>query len=166
MNNGNFTNYPQTLNPPTPLTKQQATEELSKVVNESNDLLTKATTVFPLTLFPDTVSLDRTKLTITHRDFFKVGEVVSFRIEDILHITADVGPFFGSIQIVSRFFDQKKPYRVTFLKRDDALRLKRITQGYIIALQRQIDCSSLTNAELASLLNQLGRGAGADAERI
>lgn len=166
MNNGNFTNYPQSLSPATPMTRQQATEELSKVVNEAHDLLAKATTVFPFTLFPDMVSLDRTKLTITHRDFFKVGEVTSFRIEDILHITADVGPFFGSIQIVSRFFDQNKPYRVNFLKRDDALRLKRITQGYIIALQRQIDCSSLNNSELASLLNQLGRGAGDGAERI
>jgi hypothetical protein len=146
------------------MTKQQAAAELSKVVSESHEVITRATTVFPFTLFPDAVALDRTKLTITHRDFFKVGEVVSFRIEDILHITADVGPFFGSVQIVTRFFDQKKPYRVNFLWRKDALRLKRITQGYIIAMQRQIDCSSLSNAELASLLNQLGKGG--DSERV
>lgn len=144
--------------------KQKASEELTKVVNDSHEVLARATTVFPFTLFPDTVVLDRTKLTIIHRDFFKVGEVISFRIEDILHITADVGPVFGSIQIVTRFYDQSKPYKVNYMWRHEALRFKRVTQGYIIAIQKQIDCSALSNAELASLLNQLGRGA--DAEHI
>jgi hypothetical protein len=87
---------------------------------------------------------------------------MSIRIEDILNVTVDVGPFFGSLVISTRFFDNdnRKPYKVNYLTRSDALRLKRIIQGYIIATQQQIDCSSIGTKELATMLDQLGQGQG------
>jgi len=149
---------------PTPLTrgntgeeKRKATKELKQAIGASHDVLFRAQTVFPLTLFPDTITVDRTKLTITHRDFFKSGEVLSIEIEDILNVTATVGPFFGSIIIATRFFDPNKPYQVDHFLRRDALKLKRIVQGYIIARQKEIDCSALSTAELATTLDELGK---------
>lgn len=131
--------------------------ELTQTISSSHEVLARATTVFPLTLFPDTVILDRAKLTISHREFFKVAEVMSIRIEDILNVTADVGPFFGSLKIFTRFFSTDKPYEVNFLRRQDALRIKRILQGYVIALQKELDCSTLPTKELAKMLHDLGR---------
>lgn len=75
-------------------TKRQAQQNLVEAIGNSRDILVRATTVFPLTLFPDTLTIDRTKITITHRDFFKVAEVMSIGIEDVLNVTATVGPFF------------------------------------------------------------------------
>ena len=112
--------------------------ELTQTINSSREVLAQASTVFPFTLFPDNVTLDRAKLTIAHREFFWTGEVMSIRIEDILNVTADVGPFFGSLKIFTRFFSTDKPYNVSFLKRSDALKIKRILQGYIIAFQKKI----------------------------
>src|SRR5438270_8983362 len=89
--------------------KQKAADKLVEAIGDSYDVLVRATTVFPLTLFPDTLTVDRTKLTITHRDFLSAGEVLSIQIEDILNVTATVGPFFGSIKISTRFFDPGKP---------------------------------------------------------
>lgn len=131
--------------------------ELTQTISRSHEILAQATTVFPFTLFPDTVTLDRAKLTISHREFFAVAEVMSIRIEDILNVTADVGPFFGSLKVFTRFFNVDKPYTISFLRRSDALRIKRILQGYIIALQKNIDCSSLPTKELATMLDDLGR---------
>jgi hypothetical protein len=131
--------------------------ELSQTISSSHEVLVQATTVFPFTLFPDTVTLDRAKLTIAHREFFGVAEVMSIRIEDILNVTADVGPFFGSLKIFTRFFSTDRPYTTSFLRRRDALRIKRILQGYIIALQKDIDCSSLPTKELANMLDELGK---------
>lgn len=136
--------------------KQKVAQELVEAIGGSYDVLLRVTTVFPLTLFPDTITIDRTKLTITHRDFFKVGEALSINIEDILNVTAGVGPFFGTIKISTRFFDPDKPYVVYKLWRKDALRIKRILQGYIIALQKGVDCTSLPTRELARLLDELG----------
>lgn len=137
--------------------KRHAEQELTQAIAKSNHPLAIATTVFPFTLFPDTVLVDREKLTVAHRIFFRVAEVMSIRIEDILNVTADVGPFFGAIKISTRFFDPEKPYSVDFLWRGDALRIKRIMQGYIIAIQKNIDCSALSNKELSVLLDELGR---------
>jgi hypothetical protein len=131
--------------------------ELARTISHAHEILANATTVFPFTLFPDTVTLDRTKLTITHQEFFWVGEVVSIHIDDILNVTADVGPFFGSLKIHTRFFSTEKPYAINFLKKHDAMRIKRILQGYIIAMQKKIDCSTLPIGELVRMLEELGR---------
>lgn len=153
---------------PTPLIatqnqkKHKAEEALVEAIGDAHDVLVRATTVFPLTLFPDTITVDRTKLTITHRDFFRSAEVLSIAIEDILNVTATVGPFFGSIKIATRFFDPDKPYTVDHFYRADALKIKRIAQGYVIAKQKNVDCSNLSNQELTHLLDELGKVAPAE----
>lgn len=134
-------------------------QELEHAIAGSHEVLATATTAFPFSLFPDTVTLDRAKLTITHRTFFGAADVMSIRIEDILNVTANIGPILGSVKIVSRVFNIEKPYVVEKFKRNDALRLKHITQGYVIALQRDIDCSSLPTPQLAAMLEQLGTDA-------
>lgn len=139
--------------PRTP-TPEESREELQEAIRGSNEVLATATTT--LTLFPDTLTVDRAKLTVTKRTFFSTAEVMSMRIEDVLNVTATVGPFFGSVKIVSRVLNTEKPYAVGRFWRRDAIRLKRITQGYIIALQRGIDCGSLPTRELAAMLDKLG----------
>jgi hypothetical protein len=132
-------------------------QELAQTISHSHEILATASTVFPFTLFPDTVTLDRAKFTISHREFFRTAEVISIRIEDILNVAADVGPFLGSLRIFTRFFSTDKPYNVNFLHKKDALIIKHILQGYIIALQKKIDCSTLPTSDLARMLHELGR---------
>ena len=157
---------PQNALPPHPVNQQlspaESIRELRKAVGSAHEVLLTANTVFPFTLFPDTVTLDREKLTVSHRLFFRVAEVISIRIEDILNVTADMGPFFGSVKVSTRFFDARKPYNVNYLWRHDALRIKRVVQGYIIAMQKGIDCSALPVKELADMLDKLGQGAPQD----
>lgn len=145
---------PQTQQPTTP---GELRQQLGQALSEAQDILFKATTVFPFTLFPDLLAVDRTKVTISHRWFFKMAETVSIRIEDILNVTANVGPFFGSLKIQSRIYNEQTPYEVDWLSRSDALRAKRVLQGYVIALKRQIDCTSLSAAQLAQMLDELGK---------
>jgi hypothetical protein len=135
-------------------TPEETKEELRQAIQGSNEVLVTATTVF--TLFPDTVTLDRAKLTVTKRRFFKAAEVMSIRIEDLLNITAAVDVIFGSVKITSRIPNMEAPYAIGNFLRRDAIHIKRVTQGYIIALQRNIDCSSLPTAELADMLDKLG----------
>lgn len=135
----------------------EAKRELARAIHGSQEVLETATTVFPFTLFPDTVTVDRAKLTITHRLFFRDAEIMSIRIEDILNVTAHTGPFFGSLHIVSRIMNPDKPYTINYLRRSDTLKLKRILQGYVIAMQNNIDCRPLETHELAKLLNELGK---------
>lgn len=136
------------------MTPEESKKELKEAIKGSNQVLATATTT--LTLFPDTMTIDRAKVTITKRAFFRTAEVMSMRIEDILNVTATVGPFFGNVKIMSRVMSTDQAETVGRFWRHDAVRLKRITQGYIIALQRHIDCSSLETKELSRMLERLG----------
>lgn len=131
----------------------ESERDLREAIEGSKEVLATATSAVPL--FPDTVTVDRAKLTVTKRTFFATKNVMSMRIEDVLNVTAATGPFFGSITIVSRVL-HSDPYTVNYFWKKDAARIKRVTQGYIIALQRGIDVSSLSTDELARQLDELG----------
>lgn len=155
--------YPPISHPSIPLSnvpdpqKQVAEAKLEKAIGDSHDVLARATTVFPFNFFPDTLTIDRSKVTITHRGFLNAAEVISFRIEDVLNVTADVGPIFGTVKISSRFFEANKPHSINYFWRADALKIKRILQGYLIARQQNIDCSVFSTQELAKKLDELGK---------
>ncbi len=134
-------------------------QELTSVAANAQDVLVSADTFFPFDLFPDTIIIDRVKVTITRRTFFSVAEVISIQIEDVLNVEADVGPFFGSVKMWTRFFADK-PMRISKLLREDALKIKRIMQGYIIARHKNIDCSNIDKENLVPMLDKLGHEAG------
>lgn len=136
----------------------KGTEQLYDVTINAHDVLFTANTVFPFILFPDTVTIDREKLTIVHRPFFRVARITSVQIKDILNVEADIGPFFGSIHFVSRYF-VNNPQTINFLWRRDAVKAQRLLQGYIIATQKEIDTSQIGRDELCILLDDLGQGA-------
>jgi len=133
-------------------------KRLMSVTLESHDVLFKANTVFPFTLFPDTVTVDREKVTFVSRYFFGVAKVTSIPIRDLLSVEANLGPFFGSVHTASRYFITA-PHIINWLTRGNAIKLQRLLQGYIIANEQQIDCSNIEKNKLIALLNDLGQGA-------
>lgn len=133
-------------------------EELHNEAKKAVDVLIKASSVFPFVLFPDTIAVSRTKVAITIRTFFKVTEVISLQISDILNVEADTGPFFGSLKIYTRIYGTA-PLRITFLSRKDTIAVKRVLEGYVIANMKQMDISNLERKELVGLLKSLGSDA-------
>jgi hypothetical protein len=138
------------------IARQKRFEDLKKKVKRSHEVLFSATTVFPMTLFPDSVTIDRTKATIHRRNFFFVSDVMSIRIEDILNVSCGVGPLFGSITITSRIMSSEDRFTINFFWRQDAVRLKHVLQGYVIALQNNFECDHLGRQELLEMLSELG----------
>lgn len=135
----------------------KGTEKLYDVAIKAHDILLSANTVFPFILFPDTITIDREKVTIVHRPFFRMAKIVSVRIHDLLNVEADVGPFFGTVHLTSRYF-LNNPESINYLWRSDAAKVQRLLQGYIIAQHEKIDCSKIPKEELCILLDDLGRG--------
>lgn len=130
-------------------------DKLLGVTIHSHEILYKANTVFPFNFFPDTIVIDKEKLTIIARYFFGVARITSVPIRDILSVEADVGPFFGSIHLTSRYFFTN-PHSIRFLLRKDVFKIQKLVQGYIIANEREIDCSAIDKAQLEELLEHLG----------
>lgn len=129
-------------------------EELKRVISHSHEVIAGTSTVVPF-LFPHDITLDRTKITITKRNFILSAEVISIRIEDVLNVSAAVGPIFGSIRISSRVMNSVDHFDVGRFWRDDAIRIKKIIQGYLIARQNGVHTDHLSCEELAKTLFEI-----------
>jgi hypothetical protein len=132
-------------------------EKLINIAEGAHHNLITASTIFPFMIFPDTICIDRQKLTIVHRSFFRTSSTISVQIDDVQIAKVDVGPFFGTVHLASKYFVDNIQ-SINYLKRIDAIRIQRLLQGYMIAHHRKIDCSSIDNDQLVVLLNDLGRG--------
>ncbi|RYX79556.1 hypothetical protein EON76_02480 [bacterium] len=130
--------------------------DLHNVIKQSHETLASANTVFPMTLFPDTVFVDRTKVTIIRRDFFWSSDTMSIRIEDVLNVSATVGPVFGSLTIASRVMSTIDHFQIRHFWRNDAIYMKRIIQGYVIAQHNKIDTAHLSKQDLIETLLEIG----------
>lgn len=131
---------------------------LKKVVKQSREVLCQANTVIlPMNLFPDTVMVDRTRITIVKRTFFWSANVISISIDDVLNVSTSVGPFFGSLTISSRVMNSTDHFETDYFWRKDALYLKHIIQGYVIAHQNNIATDQLTREQLIETLLELGK---------
>ncbi len=131
---------------------------LKRIVTQSREVLAAGRTVIlPNNLFPDTVVVDRTKITITKKTFFWSSQVISIRIEDVLNVATSVGPLFGSLTVSSRIMNSTDHFEINYFWRKDAIRLKGIIQGYMIAQHNNIETSHLPKEELIETLEELGR---------
>ncbi len=131
-------------------------DKLRNLAKRSHEVLVSANTVFPLTLFPDTVIVDRSKITIIERIFFFTSRTVSISIEDVLNVSCGVGPFFGSLKVSVRVMNSTDHFEIDHFWRHDAIRLKHIIQGYMIAEKNGIDIDQLSREELIEHLTDLG----------
>jgi hypothetical protein len=130
--------------------------QLKKAVKKSHQVLASARTVFPMTLFPDSIIVDRTKISIIKRDFFWTSNVISFQIEDLLNVSCAVGPVFGSLTIASRVMSTVDHFYINYLWRGDALFFKSLIQGHIIAKNNKLETDHLTRQETIDTLLELG----------
>jgi len=136
-------------------TKAEEYQKLKTVAKESQGILAKVDSVFPLTLLPDTLTIDRHKVAITYRTFFRIAQEVSVPIETVKNIQADVGPFFGSVTITSdNFINNTQTIR--FLKRSDVKLVQNLIQGAMVAVKENIDISKVETEKLRKQLMRLG----------
>lgn len=144
-----------TLAPPAPRQSSatRSVRKLNKIIAQSKEVLAGAKT---FGVFPDIVILDRTKLTITRQNFIWSTDVISIRIEDILNVSTSIGPFFGSLTISSRVMNSTDHYEINYFWRKDAIHLKHIIQGYVIAVHNGVDTSQFAIDKLREKLEELG----------
>jgi hypothetical protein len=140
-----------------PSEQQEVQERLIDITVKAQDILYRADTVFPFTLFPNTITLDREKLTVATRTFFRTARIISVPIDSISSAEVSVGPFFGSLHMASKYFVQNT-YLVNFLTRSDAMKIEHLMQGFIIAHDKKVDLTDIEKEDLLILLDDLGQG--------
>lgn len=132
-------------------------QKLKEVTKESQDIILSARSVFPISLFPDTINVDRHKLTIIYKTFFWTVQTISVPIADIKNIQADLGPFLGSLTITSDHFINNTQM-INNLWRNDVKCIQELVQGAMVAKKESIDITKVKTGELKGLLTDLGKG--------
>ena len=161
-----------TVSPPNPIVKQSLEEKgleeaikshaikaeknrqaVEDMVNNSNRILLKISTVFPLDLFPSTIVVEETRLTIVHRQLF-TSQTHSVDIKNISNILVDSGIFFAQLTVISDNFVENQIVINRLWKRD-ATFMRRIIEGLRMFVSKDIDTTDYTVKELVSKLKEL-----------
>jgi len=141
---------------------EKETKKLKQAVQESEEVLAEATSVFPFTMFTTYVCLDRHKLTIKKRAFMDKSQVISLPIENIKNVQANLGPLFGSLTVTSGSLTISSEHfvnnsqNINYLWRKDAEKIQKILQGAIVAKTESVDISKIPSGQLKKHLPQLG----------
>lgn len=68
--------------------------QLDKLVKKSNRILASISTHNFLNLFPDTINIEESRVTVITRNFFLSSQIHSVDIKDISNVFINTAPFF------------------------------------------------------------------------
>lgn len=131
-------------------------EKLEKVVEKGNDVLFRATSLFPFELFPDEVIIEKNKVDFTFNEFFMTAKYVSTPIATINHAAAVTTPFFGSLSLEIEG-DNENPKTVCHLSIPDAMRAAHIINGLIICNKERVDLTNINNTVVRAKVEEIGK---------
>jgi hypothetical protein len=122
--------------------------DLETLIEKSETLLFRCKTVFPFQLFPTIIEITESRIDIKYGIFFDTYQTVPVLIQNLMNVVVTTGAFFGSVE-----FEMKAPtYRpaaISYLKKNDVMKIKQIVTGLIQIKQEEIELStSLTKRHL------------------
>ena len=138
-----------------------------KTITKRHEIeILRTKTVFPFTLFPDTLVIDTTKVTFARKQLFATEYVVTIPLKDLSDVTMQTVIFLGSLiikympQSNSPGMNQSVDIRVANLKRKDAIKAKNILKGVLVAKAEEIDIAKLPPEEVVMVLEKFGESDG------
>ena len=145
--NSNFNAFKSALN--------KGTQKFTNIVNASNVILFRTSSVFPFDFFPDEISIDECKVNIVYHEFFLTEDIHSVTIDMIKDIKIEHGPFLATLKIVPDGYPGQL-LEVHNLKRKDAIKARLIIQGLIVARKEGFDPAKITISNFVNRIQSLG----------
>lgn len=135
--------------------QEQSTKKLEGMLDNAKDVLLQCTTVFPFDLFPDRLTIDLNKVTLSKHEFFKSEIVTGILIKDIKEVNLSSAWFLATLTITAA--NEPEPISISYLQTNDALKARRILQGLMSALKEGIDLNKVKSDDLPEKLETLGK---------
>jgi len=139
--------------------KSEEKPSLDRIMEESNEILAHFRGVWPFDFFPDEVIIDKKAITIVRHWFFGVGQKITCHFDDLVNAEVNVGPFFGSLKIYSKYFTDGEE-DIKWFSRGDAKKIHAILQGLLMAKKEGVDLHDIPNDELLTKLYKIGKHRG------
>src|SRR6266568_1273100 len=147
--------------------EQEENKQRFKTITARQDIeILRAKSVFPFTLFPDTLVIDTTKVTIARKQLFATEYIATIPLKDLSDVNIQTVLFLGTLMI--RYMPQSNTpgmnepvnIRIPNLHRSDAIRAKNILKGALVAKAEEIDIAKLSPDEVVDVLEKFGSNEG------
>lgn len=129
-------------------------EKIDKLIDSQLPIY-RVQSFFPFDLFPDEIIVNQTEVSVILKHFFGSDRRYALNLKSISDVMVDSTPFFSTIKIVNKDYIENT-VEVKFLKKDEALKMRKIIQGLIIANTRDIDLTKLTKEQIIEKTEKLG----------
>ncbi len=142
--------------------EEKSRHKMDELIEKSNRVLFRTSTVFPFDFFPSEIIIDENKVSIIKKTFFWSEEVHSIMIKDITDVLIQTIPFFATL-IICDDSSGENQINISFLKKDEAIKIRKIIQGLMVSLKGlsspmlgSIEVTSIPQWELIKKLETLG----------
>ena|SRR3989344_2745166 len=134
---------------------------LDQLVKMTEGRLFTASAVWPFDLFPNRIFIEQKQVIIVYSQFFFTAQDYHVLIEDILMPIVETGVFFATLKLeLGPGGFQQNPPPIQYLRKKDALEIKRIIVGLLICHKEKIDFSGMTSQEILEKVEEIGRVKG------
>ena len=143
--------------------KSAEPQELNSLVNKTSNTLLIVRSMRIFDLFPDKLIIDENKVSFIYKDAFSVRSIHSVLIENITYVEAHTSLITGCLVVVdSSNYRHPIELKIENLRKDAAIRARKLIQGLVHAKVTKADLSQLSPYDLENNLEELGRVAGED----
>jgi len=146
--------------------EEQTKHRLKTLTTRQEVELLRAYSVFPFSLFTDTLIIDTTKVTIIKKQFFATEYIVTIPLKDLSDTNVQTFLFLGSLTVEympqsnSPGMMQPIIVRIANLRRAQAIRAKNILKGILVTRAEDIDIATLTPQEVVDIIEKFGESRG------
>lgn len=132
--------------------KEEDKQAVSDLIKKSNRRIISISSLFPWSLFPDTIEVEESRVTFIFRQLLS-SQSHSVNIKDISNVFIQSSLFFASLQIVSRTFVQND-ITIDHLSIRKAHRVQMVIEGLRTFAEHNIDTSSYEIRELIAKIGE------------
>ncbi len=132
-------------------------KKMDELIANSQKPLYKLSTIFPLDLFPNQLIIELDHVNIYFREFFFTGQMRSVPIQNIGEVIIETSPLFTRLKIIEGMIGTGIELILKYVRRQEAMKAKRIIMGLMIANKQGIDLSDLKPEEVSIKVEALGK---------
>jgi len=127
--------------------------KLDDMMTKSNRVIVSISSMFPWDIFPSTINVEETRITVIKRQLFS-SQVHSVDIKSISNVFIDTSLFFTTLTIISSTFEANK-IKIMRLRKKQAILVRRAIEGLRLLAEQDIDTSQYSIEELLNKLKEL-----------
>jgi hypothetical protein len=132
--------------------KEVDRQKLSDLVQKSNRCIVTISSLFPWDFFPNTITVEESRITFTFRQFL-TSQSHSVDIRDISNVFIESSLFFSTLRVVSDTF-LKNDIKIKHLSRKNAEKVRMIIEGLRTFIEQNINTSNYEIDELLAKIEE------------